>query len=62
MTDGTTPPENSWCLWRLDDNGNRFLVRRFADRTEAEAVAAAYEARGHKQRYFVESSDVENPR
>lgn len=42
-----------WVLERLDDNGNTFVVARFADRGEALAAAAAYEARGHKQSYSV---------
>lgn len=43
----------SWTLWRQDDHGHRFAVASFA--TEAAAVAARrdYEARGHKQVYWV---------
>ena len=43
-----------WALWRQDDNGNRALMRRFATRGEAEREQRAYEARGHKQTYWVE--------
>lgn len=43
-----------WALWRLDDNGNRFVVAVFAHRDEAEAAACAFEAHGHKQSYWVE--------
>lgn len=43
-----------WALWRLDDNGNRFLMACFADRGRAEAAARAYAGRGHKQTYYVE--------
>ncbi len=43
-----------WALWRLDDNGNRFLMACFADRGRAEAAARAYAGRGHKQMYYVE--------
>lgn len=43
-----------WALWRLDDNDNRFVVAVFARREEAEAVARAFEAHGHKQTYWVE--------
>lgn len=59
----------TWVVWRQDDNGNRFEVRRFAGypedaggpgedgpdtaREEAEALAAEMEARGHKQTYWV---------
>ncbi len=45
-----------WVLWRLDDNGNRFLVADFARRDEAEAVACAFAAHGHKQTYWVEAA------
>lgn len=51
-----------WEVWRQDDNGNRYVVRRFpassADQDEAhsaaEALAAEMEARGHKQTYWVQ--------
>jgi hypothetical protein len=42
-----------WCLVRLDDNGNQFVVRGDLSRTEAEALAREFEARGHKQSYWV---------
>jgi len=42
-------------LMRQDDNGNRYLVSRHTVRAEAEAEAAMYEARGHKQLYWVEA-------
>lgn len=45
-----------WALWRLDDNGNRFLMAVFADRARAEAAALAYAGRGHKQTYYVEAA------
>lgn len=44
---------DTWVVWRQDDNGNRYEVRRFATRAEAEALAAEMEARGHKQTYWV---------
>mgnify|MGYP001209362565 CR=1 FL=1 len=47
-----------WALWRLDDNGNRFVVAVFARRDEAETTARAFEAHGHKQTYWVEAADV----
>ncbi len=46
--------ELGWTVWRQDDNGNRFEVRRLATREEAESLAAEFEARGHKQFYWVE--------
>lgn len=39
---------------RLDDNGNTFQVGRYATAGAAEAVARRFEARGHKQTYWVE--------
>jgi hypothetical protein len=46
-------PGGVWTVWRQDDNGNRFEVSRHGTRTEADSVAAAMEARGHKQTYWV---------
>jgi hypothetical protein len=51
-----------WVVWRQDDNGNRYVVRRFpassADpdeaRAAADALVAEMEAHGHKQTYWVE--------
>ncbi len=51
---GTEASSARWALWRLDDNGNRFLMACFADRGRAEAAARAYAGRGHKQTYYVE--------
>lgn len=44
-----------WRVMRQDDNGNRFEVTVCASRGEAEAAAQRYEARGHKQLYWVEA-------
>lgn len=41
-------------LWRQDDNGNRVRIAVFERAAEAEAERAAYEARAHKQMYWVE--------
>jgi hypothetical protein len=46
-----------WVVWRQDDNGNRFVVRRLESREEAENLAAELEARGHKQLYWVVAPD-----
>jgi len=48
-----TDPTPRWIVWRQDDNGNRYEVRRFTDRAEAEELAERLEARGHKQLYWV---------
>ena len=52
MTTGQDDPLR-WVVWRQDDNGNRYEVRRCGTREEAEALAAEMEARGHKQLYWV---------
>jgi hypothetical protein len=45
----------AWTLWRQDDNGNRVRVETFATRSEALALQAQFEARHHKQIYWVEA-------
>lgn len=45
----------SWRLVRRDDNGNEFVVRTGLSRAAAEALAREFEARGHKQSYWVEA-------
>lgn len=47
------PVSPSVSVMRSDDNGNELEVTRVTNRCEAEAVAAAYRARGHKQTYWV---------
>ncbi len=47
-------PAGTWAVWRIDDNGNVFVVREHLARGEAERVAAEFAARGHKQTYWVE--------
>ncbi|MER7583411.1 SPOR domain-containing protein [Kitasatospora sp. NPDC097691] len=42
-------------VMRQDDNGNRFLVADGLDGAEAHRLAAEFEARGHKQLYWVEA-------
>lgn len=44
-----------WLLYRLDDNGNEFLIERYQQPEAAETIRAQYEAKGHKQLYFVRS-------
>lgn len=51
------PTELPHALYREDDNGARFLVARYATQAEAEAKAAELARGGHKQAYFVESSE-----
>lgn len=46
--------EVAFVVMRQDDNGNRVQVARAPNRASAEAIAADYERRGHKQLYWVE--------
>lgn len=46
-------PSTRWELWRQDDNGNRVMIRAFADRTEAEAELARFDSLQHKQTYWL---------
>lgn len=44
----------AYLLIRMDDLGNRALVSTHATREAAEAACREFEARGHKQSYWVE--------
>ncbi|MFI9160065.1 hypothetical protein ACIGXI_03145 [Kitasatospora aureofaciens] len=46
-------------VMRQDDNGNRFLVAGGLAEAEARRLAAEFEARGHKQLYWVESEPTD---
>ncbi|HET7505475.1 MAG TPA: SPOR domain-containing protein [Kofleriaceae bacterium] len=46
--------ERGWCVMRQDDSGNRFVVASALTEPEARLLAASYEARGHKQLYWIE--------
>jgi hypothetical protein len=48
------PPSETWTVWRIDDNGNTFVVREHLSREEADRLVAEYTARGHKQTYWAE--------
>lgn len=54
MDDDRAPAGAAWELWRQDDNGNRFLVARFASRSAADDEQRRCEALGHKQTYWVQ--------
>jgi hypothetical protein len=51
---GNSASTEQWAVWRVDDNGNAFLVREHLDRAEAERLVAEFTARGHKQMYWAE--------
>lgn len=46
----------TFLLLRMDDNGTRALVNSYSTREEAEEACREFEARGHKQTYWVEES------
>ena len=47
-------------LWRQDDNGNRFLVDSFNERSAAEKRLAELTRCRHKQTYWIkERADVQ---
>ena len=50
-------PEKTWAVWRQDDNGNRFFMSGGHTKAKAEQIAREFEARGHKQFYWVEEEE-----
>jgi hypothetical protein len=46
---------------RQDDNGNRFLVAAALTEPEARLLSASYEARAHKQMYWIEPMEATKP-
>lgn len=47
-----------WILWRQDDNGNQFVIKKFWNRQDAMYEKCVLEARGHKQTYFVTEKEI----
>jgi hypothetical protein len=41
-------------VWRQDDQGNRFLVKQTDCKADALRLAGMFEARGHKQTYWIQ--------
>ncbi|MDX2105115.1 MAG: hypothetical protein SFY67_01825 [Candidatus Melainabacteria bacterium] len=41
-----------WQVWRLDDNGNEFMICTFETQKEAQDYCDEMTARGHKQTYW----------
>jgi hypothetical protein len=48
------PEIATWTVWRIDDNGNVFVVRRCLSKQEADRLVDLFTARGHKQTYWAE--------
>lgn len=45
--------EPRWTIWRQDDNGNQSVISSGHSRDEAARLCAEFEARGHKQLYWI---------
>lgn len=54
--EGTAIPsyEQTFCVWRQDDNGQQFLVGRYVTRDAAARVEAHFDAKHHHQTYWVQ--------
>jgi hypothetical protein len=61
MSDQSSAPEpraeieslRAFQVWRIDDNGNVFAVGEPTSERDARCLVQQYEARGHKQMYWV---------
>lgn len=42
-----------WTLYRIDDNNNQFDMMTFENKKQAELTKDHYEAKKHKQAYFL---------
>lgn len=58
MKDQAQSKNSMFEVWRLDDNGNEFLVDTFDNRESAEVKIAALTAGGHKQTYWLKEAAV----
>lgn len=52
QTSHTAPAQETWTVYRQDDNGNRFVVESHLTHEAALQLVAEFEARGHKQCYW----------
>ena len=53
-----TRSQTRWSVWRQDDNGQRFRISSGHERLDAERACAGFEAKGHKQLYWVSPDEV----
>src|SRR5262245_16690256 len=51
-------PRELWTVWRIDDNGNTFVVREGLTKDDADRTVAEFTARGHMQAYWAERDVV----
>lgn len=49
-----------WCVWRQDDNANRFPLDAALSEQAARSMVDEYERRGHKQLYWAEPMTLRN--
>ena len=52
----TETHEPIWSVWRLDDNGNVFIVKNGLTENDALRLVREYEAKGHKQTYWAKEN------
>jgi hypothetical protein len=50
-------PPGNWTVYRIDDNGNEFIVEEHINEETANRMVAEFEARGHKQKYWAQPND-----
>ena len=53
----TQSTQKHWILTRLDDNNNEIEMNRFTHSASALAQREEFQARGHKQHYYVYEID-----
>ena len=53
MPDGPKPLKDLWAVWREDTYGTQFRMRGGLSKEEAQTIAAKFEAKGHKQHYWI---------
>jgi hypothetical protein len=56
------PRSRPFRVVRLDANGNEFTIRATSSRCEADGLVREFEARGHKQTYWIERSTDDESR
>lgn len=47
-----------YSVWRQDEHGSTYCINQNLLKEEAERLRQEYEARAHKQTYWIERSDV----
>ena len=52
----TSIPDNNYELWRMDDNGNEFMIKNKLFKTEANSMLIDFENSMHKQTYWIKKS------